>query len=54
MRVNSFIVTDYNYLERETNEEIIKLEEKGNEIVDIKITPFPDTDDCLLVTILYK
>ena len=54
MRVKSFIVTDYNYLERETNEEIIKLEAKGNEIINIKITPFPDADDCLLVTILYK
>ena len=28
MRVKSFIVTDYNYLERKTNEEIIKLEAK--------------------------
>ena len=54
MRVKSFIVTNYNYLERKTNEEIIKLEAKGNEIVDIKITPFPNTDDCSLVTILYK
>ena len=58
MRVKSFIVTNYNYLERETNKEIIKLEAKGNEIVDIKITPlitpFSDTDDCSLVTILYK
>ena len=54
MRVKSFIVTNYNYLEGKTNEEIIKLETKGNEIVDIKITPCPDTDDCLLVTILYK
>lgn len=54
MRVKSFIVTDYNYLERETNEEIIKLEAKGNEIIDIKITPFPDADDYSLVTILYK
>ena len=54
MRVKSFVVTNYHYLEKRTNEEIIKLEEKGNEIVNIKITPFPDTDDCSLVTILYK
>ena len=54
MRVKSFIVIDYHYLERRTNEEIIKLEAKGNEIVNIKITPFPDTNDCSLVTILYK
>ena len=54
MRVKSFIVTNYHYLEKRTNEEIIKLEMKGNEIVNIKITPFPHTDDCSLVTILYK
>ena len=54
MRVKSFVVINYHYLEEKTNEEIIKLEMKGNEIVNIKITPFPDTDDCLLVIILYK
>ena len=54
MRVKSFVVINYHYLEKRTNEEIIKLEMKGNEIVNIKITLFPDTDDCLLVTILYK